>query len=97
MTLAQGLIAVAGVLFTVAALFALWRLAKGPTTLDRGIAADVMIAVLIGGVAAHAMWTRSPLGLLVVFVMSLVGFTGAVALARLAESPRLSETPEEEE
>lgn len=83
MTIAQVLIAAAGVLLVAAALFALWRIAYGPTGLDRGVAADVVIAVLIAGVAAHAMWTRTSLGLLVILVLSLLGFTGAVGLAKL--------------
>lgn len=83
MTPAQILIVLAGAMFLAAALLALWRLAQGPTTLDRGVAADVILAVLIGGVATHALWTRQSLGLLVIFVLSLLGFTGAVGLARL--------------
>lgn len=83
MTTAQILIALAGILLVVAAAFALWRLAKGPTTLDRGVASDVLIAVLIGAVATHAAWTRTSLGLVVILVLSLLGFTGAVGLARL--------------
>lgn len=84
MTAPQILIAIAAVMLVAAALLALWRLAVGPTTLDRGVAADLIVAVLIAGVAAQAMWTRSSLGLLVILVLSLVGFTGAVALARLS-------------
>lgn len=83
MTLTQVLIAVAGALLLVAALLALWRLAKGPTSLDRGVASDLIIAVLIASVGAHAMWTRTSLGLLLILVLSLLGFTGAVGLARL--------------
>lgn len=83
MTPAQALIALAGVLLLAAALLAVWRLARGPSSLDRGVAADVVLAVLIASVGAHAMWTRDPLGLLVILVVSLLGFTGAVGVARL--------------
>lgn len=83
MTLAQVLIAVAGILLVIAAFFALWRLAKGPTSLDRGIASDVIVAILIAAVAGHSMWTHTSFGLLVILVLSLVGLTGAVGLARL--------------
>lgn len=83
MTVPQVLIALAGAFLLVAALLALWRLAKGPTSLDRGVASDLMIAVLIASVAAHAMWTRTSQGLLLILVLSLLGFTGAVGLARL--------------
>ena len=83
MTAQQVLIVVAGVVLVAAACLALWRLAKGPTSLDRGVASDVLIAVLVAAVAAHALWTRTSLGLLVILVLSLLGFTGAVGLARL--------------
>lgn len=83
MTIPQVLIVVAGCLLVVSALLALWRLAKGPTALDRGVASDVVIAILIASIAAHALWTRTSLGLLIILVLSLLGFTGAVGLARL--------------
>lgn len=81
--LTQGLIAAAVVLLALAALLALYRLAVGPTGLDRGVASDVIIAVLIAGICAHAMATRTSVGLIVIMVLSLVGFTSAVGLARL--------------
>ncbi len=83
MTAQQLLIVLAGILLVVAALLAVWRLARGPSSLDRGVAADVVLAVLIAAVGAHAMWTRDPLGLPVILVLSLLGFTGAVGVARL--------------
>ena len=83
MTFAQVLILVAGAMLMCAGLLALWRLATGPTSLDRAIASDVVLAVLIASVAAHALWTRTSVGLLVILVLSLLGFTGAVGLARL--------------
>lgn len=83
MTVQQALIVVAGTLLLVAALLALWRLAQGPTGLDRAVASDLMVAVLIASVAAHALWTRTSQGLPLILVLSLLGFTGGVGLARL--------------
>lgn len=79
----EGLILVAMAVLVVSALFALYRLAKGPTGLDRGVASDVVLAVLIAGIAAHAIVTRTSVGLIVILVLSLLGFTSAVGLARL--------------
>ncbi|MDO5534519.1 MAG: monovalent cation/H+ antiporter complex subunit F [Propionibacteriaceae bacterium] len=79
----QALIVAAALVLVLSALFALFRLAKGPTGLDRGVASDVMIAVLIGGLATHAIATRTSVGLIVILVLSLLGFTSAVGLARL--------------
>ena len=79
----EGLILVAVAVLVVSALFALYRLAKGPTGLDRGVASDVVLAVLIAGIATHAIVTRTSVGLIVILVLSLLGFTSAVGLARL--------------
>ncbi len=79
----EGLILVAMAVLVVSALFALYRLAKGPTGLDRGVASDVVLAVLIAGIATHAIVTRTSVGLIVILVLSLLGFTSAVGLARL--------------
>ncbi|MDN5571134.1 MAG: monovalent cation/H+ antiporter complex subunit F [Propionibacteriaceae bacterium] len=77
------LIIVAGVMLTVAAGFALVRLAKGPTTLDRGVASDVLLVILAVSAAGYAMWADTPLVLVVSLALSLLGFTSAVGLARL--------------
>ena len=47
MTPSQVIVAIAAVILLISALLAFMRLAKGPTGLDRGIASDVLIAVLI--------------------------------------------------
>lgn len=91
MSVRELLIALAIVVLAAAALLAMLRLAKGPTGLDRGVSADVLITVLIGGIAAHAIVMRTSVGLVIVLMMSLVGFTGAVALARLITGTSLRE------
>lgn len=70
-------------LLVAAACLALLRIARGPTALDRVVAADVIVAVVIATVAVHEVVTRSTTGLPVMLVLSLLGFTGAVAMARL--------------
>lgn len=77
------LIMVAGLMLAVAAVFALVRLAKGPTTLDRGVASDVLLVILAVAAAGYAMWADTPLALVVSLALSLLGFTSAVGLARL--------------
>ena len=78
-----GLIVAAVLILVVAAILALYRLAIGPTGLDRGVASDVILAVLIAGIGTHAIATRTSVGLILILVLSLVGFTSAVGLARL--------------
>lgn len=82
-TITFGLIVASAIILIVAALLAMYRLAIGPTGLDRGVASDVILAVLIAGIGAHAIATGVWVGLIVILVLSLVGFTSAVGLARL--------------
>lgn len=70
-------------LLTASALLALIRLARGPSSLDRAVASDVLLVTLAMGVAAHALWLRTHVGLILILVLSLLGFTAAVGLARL--------------
>ena len=58
-----GLIVAAVLILVVAAILALYRLAIGPTGLDRGVASDVILAVLIAGTGTHAIATRTAVGL----------------------------------
>lgn len=81
--LTQLFVGASGVLLAIAALLAMARLAKGPTGLDRGVASDVIIAVLTAAVATYAIATRNGVALVIILVLSLVGFTTAVGLARL--------------
>lgn len=83
MTVAQGIFMIAPVVLVVAALLALYRLAKGPTSLDRAVASDVLIAVLIAAIACYTVWNRTPIALIIVLALSMLGFTSAVGLARL--------------
>ena len=82
-TITFGLVVVSSVVLVVAAMLALYRLAVGPTGLDRGVASDVVLAVMIAAIGAHAIATGTSVGLIVILVLSLVGFTTAVGLARL--------------
>lgn len=78
-----GLIVASAIILVISAVLALYRLAIGPTGLDRGVASDVILAVMIAGICAHAIATRTSVGLIVIVVLSLIGFTTAVGLARL--------------
>lgn len=91
MTVRELFIALAVVVLVAAAILALFRLAKGPTGLDRGVSSDVLITVLIGGIATHAIAMRTSVGLVIILMLSLVGFTGAVALARLITGASIRE------
>lgn len=76
-------LAVSGVMLTVAAALTVGRMTRGPGTLDRVVAADVLVAVVVAGVALEAVWHHRATTLLVMLVLSLLGFTGSVSIARL--------------
>lgn len=70
------------VLLTAAGVMALIRIVRGPTTLDRIVATDVLLAIIITGIAAEAAFTRDATSLPVLVVVSLLGITGSVGVAR---------------
>ena len=51
---------VVGVLFTVAALFTVYRIVRGPSILDRMIASDVLLTTLMLVVAPRWSTTGTP-------------------------------------
>lgn len=77
----------AAAMLAVAACLVLWRLVAGPTALDRIVAGDVIIAVVIASVALYSVLADNTTGLPILLVLSLVGFSAAVAVARLISSP----------
>ncbi|MDY3678870.1 MAG: monovalent cation/H+ antiporter complex subunit F [Actinomyces urogenitalis] len=74
------------VLLVVAAVMALARMAMGPSSLDRSIATDLLTAVTVAGTGLYVVISGSTTALPVLVVLSLIGFTGPVAIARLISS-----------
>ncbi|MFC4145387.1 monovalent cation/H+ antiporter complex subunit F [Micromonospora mangrovi] len=72
------------VLFSVTALLALARVYRGPSLLDRVVAADLLLSTMLGAVGAEAAVNRHATTLPVLVVLSLLGFVGSVALVRFA-------------
>jgi multicomponent Na+:H+ antiporter subunit F len=60
------------------------RLSRGPTMLDRVVALDVMVAVVIVALALEAAARRHTTTLPVLVVLSLLGFVGSVSVARFS-------------
>ncbi|MFZ1282758.1 MAG: monovalent cation/H+ antiporter complex subunit F [Propionicimonas sp.] len=81
------IITVAAAMLAVAAALTLWRIVAGPTPLDRIIAADVLVGVVIASVGITAALSGTATGLPILLGLSLIGFTGAVGVARLIASP----------
>ena len=66
------------------AVLALIRIVRGPSILDRIVATDVLLAVIVMSIAAEAAFARDATALPVLAVLSILGFTGAVSVARFA-------------
>ena len=80
-------IGLAGAMLAVAAALVLWRMVSGPSSLDRIVASDVMVGIVIAAVGLYSVIARNTTGLPILLGLSLVGFSGAVGVARLIASP----------
>ena len=81
---ASVLVLLAGALLLVAAGCVLARAVVGPTILDRVVALDALVVVLVAAFGLHAAVTRSTATLPILVVLALVGFVGSVSVARFA-------------
>ncbi len=79
---------VAGTMFGVGALLAAIRLLKGPTQIDRAVALDVLLAILVGIIVLTAAVSGSSITLVIAVVVSLLGFLGSASLAKLLPRDR---------
>ena len=75
-------VVIATLMLTVAAVLTVVRMSRGPSSLDRVVAADVLIAVVIAALALEAIVNDHSTTLPVMLVLSLLGFAGAVSIAR---------------
>lgn len=79
---------ICGVLFGLGAVFASVRLVKGPTQIDRAVALDVLLAIVVGVIVLLAAVSGSGITLVIAVVVSLLGFLGSAGLAKLLPRDR---------
>lgn len=79
---------VCGILFGVGAALAAVRLVLGPTQIDRAIALDVILAIVVGVIVLLAAVARSSTTLVIAVVISLLGFIASSGLAKLLPRDR---------
>ena len=72
------------VILVVASALLVVRITVGPTVLDRTMALDVMMSVMVCGMALHSAKTGSTVALAAILCLAAVGFVGSVAVARFA-------------
>jgi multicomponent Na+:H+ antiporter subunit F len=72
----------------VAGLLTLWRLLKGPDTLDRVVALDVFVVLIVAGATVYAAFYQDGSNIPLIAAVALVGFVGSATASRLAERRR---------
>jgi multicomponent Na+:H+ antiporter subunit F len=81
-TIVLAMVVASAVMLSVAAVLTVIRMSRGPSSLDRVVAADVLIAVVIAASALDAILDDHSTTLPVMLVLSLLGFAGSVSIAR---------------
>ncbi|GAB2688679.1 monovalent cation/H+ antiporter complex subunit F [Thalassiella azotivora] len=74
-------VVVVALLGTAAALVVA-RIVRGPTVLDRVIAIDVLISIVVCALGLEAAVNRHSTTLPILIALSLIGFVGSVSVAR---------------
>ena len=77
-------VAVCAVLLTTGAVLAVVRAERGPSMLDRTVALDIVLTIMIAGGALYASIERRTDIVPILVVLSLVAFVGSVTVARFA-------------
>lgn len=73
-----GVLAVAGALTLV-------RLLRGPDTLDRVVALDVFVVLIVAAAAVYIAFYRDGSNIPLLAAVALIGFVGTATAARLVE------------
>jgi multicomponent Na+:H+ antiporter subunit F len=73
---------VAGVMLTAAAAVTMIRLLAGPSTLDRLVAVDTLVAVTMCSIGTWAAFTLDTTVTYSLAALSLISFVGSVSVAR---------------
>jgi multicomponent Na+:H+ antiporter subunit F len=76
------MVSAGALMLALAAVLTVVRMSRGPSSLDRVVAADVLVAVVIAALALEAILNDHSTTLPVMLVLSLLGFAGAVSIAR---------------
>nr|WP_206031210.1 monovalent cation/H+ antiporter complex subunit F [Rhodococcus sp. B10] len=75
-------LAIAGILLVAAAVVTAYRLLDGPSTLDRLVAMDTILAVSMCGLAVWSVYSKDTTIVPSIVALSLVSFIGSVSVAR---------------
>ena len=70
------------VVFAVAALLIVWRIITGPSILDRAVASDVLLTLLMCVLAAEMALNHHTRTLPLLLIVAAVGVFGSISIAR---------------
>lgn len=70
-------------LLSLAALASLVRILRGPTILDRIVGLDMLVVVIVSGIAVEGAWRRQSANIVLLVVVALLGFLSSLAVVRL--------------
>ena len=73
---------IALVVFGIAALFTVWRIITGPSILDRAVASDVLLTLVLCILGAEMAINHHTRSLPVLLIVAAVGVFGSISVAR---------------
>ncbi|RZI93886.1 MAG: sodium:proton antiporter [Microbacterium sp.] len=68
--------------FAVAALLTVWRIIRGPSILDRAVASDVLLTLVICALGAEMAINQHTRTLPLLLIVAAVGVFGSISIAR---------------
>lgn len=71
-----------GAVLALSAVPVIHRMVVGPTILDRAVAADMFMVLMVFALALVTAWTRDPWALAPMLMLTGLAFIGTVAVAR---------------
>ncbi len=80
--MSEWVVIVVGVLLAAAAAMALYRIARGPSILDRMIASDMLLTTIICAMGVEMAYNGHTRNLTAMLVLAATAFLGAVVVAR---------------
>lgn len=84
MSLATSIVlGIAAVVLGIAALIGVNRIAAGPSQLDRSVAADLIVAVVVASLGLWTVTSDLTTEMMVLVLLSMLGFSSAVSVARM--------------
>ena len=76
---------IAGGMLVLSAVLTTIHIVRSRTLPDRAIGMDMLVALVLNGLAVSLAWTRDELVVALVLIIGLLGFLGSVTIARFIE------------